>query len=387
MKWITKYIIALFWLILLNNQINCQVISSESGKIEFKSIEDKKQSYQSSKIEITAPNLNSENHYTTNRDAITIYGMILDETDILELLINGNRVVVSPEGRFQHEVSLNQGENQFQIVATKYDLNIISKDIIIERTPAKNEDLPVTANSIEDEINHGNYYALIIGVNEYQNAKLMDLENPINDATDIYITLASSYTFNTENIIFLKNPTRAEIILNLDELSYKLTENDNLLIFYAGHGHWDGVKETGYWLPADANPSNTVNWLRNTTLQSYIDDIPTKHTLLISDACFSGSIFKSRSGFLDASLGINKLYSLNSRKAMTSGTLEEVPDRSVFIEYLLKRLQQNQKKYLSSEQLFSSIREAVLNNSPNVPQYGTIQDTGDEGGDFIFIHK
>jgi hypothetical protein len=78
---------------------------------------------------------------------------------------------------------------------------------------------------------------------------------------------------------------------------------------------------------------------------------------------------------------------MTSRKAMTSGTLEEVPDKSVFIEYLMKRLHENEKKYLPAAELFGSLREAVLNNSPNIPQYGVIQDTGDEGGEFIFLKR
>jgi len=45
----------------------------------------------------------------------------------------------------------------------------------------------------------------------------------------------------------------------------------------------------------------------------------------------------------------------------------------------------NNEKYLSSEQLFSSFRVAVINNSNVVPQFGEIKDVGDEGGDFIFI--
>ena len=72
---------------------------------------------------------------------------------------------------------------------------------------------------------------------------------------------------------------------------------------------------------------------------------------------------------------------------MTSGTLKEVPDRSVFLLYLNKRLQENTQPYISAEELFSSFKTAVLNNSPNIPQYGEIKDTGDEGGDFIFIKK
>jgi hypothetical protein len=72
---------------------------------------------------------------------------------------------------------------------------------------------------------------------------------------------------------------------------------------------------------------------------------------------------------------------------MTSGTFTEVPDQSVFIKYLIDRLQNNLEKYLTSEQLFSRFRMAVINNSSVLPQYGVIQDVGDEGGDFIFILK
>jgi len=72
---------------------------------------------------------------------------------------------------------------------------------------------------------------------------------------------------------------------------------------------------------------------------------------------------------------------------MTSGTLQEVPDKSVFLLYLNKRLKENTQLYLSAEELFSSFKIAILNNSPNVPQYGEIKDTGDEGGDFVFVKK
>lgn len=233
----------------------------------------------------------------------------------------------------------------------------------------------------------GDFYGLIIAINTYDDPALADLDHPITDATFLYSTLMGNYTFEPENITLLSNATRADIIKTLDRLSYQLSPQDNLLIFYAGHGYWDKKKETGYWLPSDAEQSSSVNWIRNSTIQDFIDDIDTRHTLLITDACFAGSIFKTRGGFQDASIGINKLYSLTSRKAMTSGTLKEVPDRSVFIEYFIKRLLNNNKKYISSGELFNSFRDAVLNNSPNIPQYGIIQNTGDEGGEFIFIKR
>ena len=72
---------------------------------------------------------------------------------------------------------------------------------------------------------------------------------------------------------------------------------------------------------------------------------------------------------------------------MTSGTLTKVPDRSSFTRFLIQRLEENEETYLSSEQLFSSFRLAVINNSDAIPQYGEIEKVGDEGGDFIFLKK
>jgi hypothetical protein len=132
---------------------------------------------------------------------------------------------------------------------------------------------------------------------------------------------------------------------------------------------------------------STVKWFRNSTLRDFIGSIQTRHTVLIADACFSGAIFKTRAAFAAPSQGIQKLYELPSRKAMTSGILQQVPDESVFIKYLIKRLEENEEKYLPSEVLFSSFKTAVMENSSNVPQFGTIQNVGDEGGDFIFITR
>jgi hypothetical protein len=108
---------------------------------------------------------------------------------------------------------------------------------------------------------------------------------------------------------------------------------------------------------------------------------------LITDACFGGSIFKSREVAGLSDYGVAKIYRLSSRKAMTSGNLKTVPDQSKFFEYLNKRLTENDAKYLFSHELFNSLYNAVINNTNTVPQYGVIQDTGDEGGDFIFIKK
>lgn len=232
------------------------------------------------------------------------------------------------------------------------------------------------------------YFALLIGIDDYKydQPNLIDLDNPISDSKKLRSALLDHYSFEESNITSLENPTREDLIDAFENLSKKISERDNLLIFYAGHGYWDSKLNIGYWLTSDATHNSKVNWISNSTIRDYIAGLQSKHTLLISDACFSGSIFKTREvgNSLD-DMGFYRLNKLPSRKAMTSGTLKSVPDKSQFMKYFLKALESNTSKYMTAMQLFHEIEISVINNSSNTPQFGTIQNTGDEGGDFIFI--
>jgi hypothetical protein len=319
---------------------------------------------------------------------ITITGKATDASGIFEVLINGQEANVDAQGNFSKTVLLAVGDNSFTVTANDLKQNTSTTTFTLERQ-TNQSDIVVVNNQTNqsNELKAGKYYALIIGNNTYQDPSILTLNEPINDATKLYNALTIEYTFEPKNVTFLKNASYIQMIEEFDKLSSKIMPNDNLLVFYAGHGWWDETKNLGYWLPCDAKKSNTAFWIPNSRITDYMSSINSKHTLLIADACFGGSIFKTRSAFADAQLAINKLYELPSKKAMTSGNLKEVPDRSVFLQFLVKRLQDNKEKYLSSDMLFASFRQAVLNNSPTEPQYGTIQNAGDEGGEFIFIRR
>ena len=259
-----------------------------------------------------------------------------------------------------------------------------NKTSLTERTPSKSDGLIITPEIKEG----GKYYALIVGVSDYAEPKL-NLDKPSKDAEKLKEILVKKYSFADSTTYLLLNPTRQKIITELYRLRKVIGANDNLLIFYAGHGYWDEDARQGYWWARDATPNDPSSWLSNSDLREQIRSIKSAHTLLISDACFSGGIFKTRSGneIQNATKDIQLLYKMPSRRAMTSGTMTEVPDKSIFLEYLTKRLNDNTEKFISSQQLFDSFRAAVINNSNVVPQDGVIAETGDEGGDFIFILK
>lgn len=320
---------------------------------------------------------------------ITLEVNASDASGIFEVLINGEEVYPSGNGSFKKTVLLAYGDNSFFLSATDLKQNTVQKEIVIERFSQQRGVAELDEPTNDIGLHAGTFYALIIGVEDYVDHSITDLDQPVSDARTLYNVLVNNYTFESQNIKLLKNPTKNKITESLDFFLNNLTENDNFLIFYAGHGYWDERMEQGYWLSSDSEKSNRGTWLSNSTIRDYMRAIESKHTLLITDACFGGGIFKSRNAFSNADVAVNQLYKLPSRKAFTSGALSEVPDKSVFIEYLVKRLNQNSDKYLSSEQLFASFKIAVINNSSNgqVPQFGEVKETGDEGGDFIFIRK
>jgi hypothetical protein len=83
------------------------------------------------------------------------------------------------------------------------------------------------------------------------------------------------------------------------------------------------------------------------------------------------------------------MYETVSRRALTSGAKETVRDGNVFVDHLVKRLEEEQGDYLYAERLYVDIKDIVTNSSRTrqTPEYGVIQRAGDEGSDFVFFRK
>ncbi len=244
------------------------------------------------------------------------------------------------------------------------------------------------SNSVKKRITDFNYKALLISNANYIN-DVVNLDLPTVDAEKLSAVLLDKYSFEKKDIVHLKDATRYDIINTLDSLAANITSNDNLLIFYAGHGVFDENLNKGYWIPVDATVDKKNNWVSNSDIIDYIAAIKSQHTLLISDACFSGSIFEYKNRDLNprGQAITDKLINRKSRKAMTSGLNKTVPDVSVFIKYLIKSLNENTKPYLRAGELYNDIREAVMANTDNNPQFEVIKNVEHEGGEFIFLKK
>jgi hypothetical protein len=250
-----------------------------------------------------------------------------------------------------------------------------------------NEDIP-------DQLTFGDYYAFIIGIDKYT-GKWAELSNGVRDAKTVEQTLKNSYQFDHFKTLYDGQATKANIVTELEWLMNNIKPEDNLLIYYSGHGEYNQMMDKGFWVPVDAKGSSTIDLLSNNDLLAYLNGIKSKHTLLISDACFSGDIFRGSAiskEFEDSPKYYREVNSQASRKAITSGGIEPVMDggsdgHSIFAYWLLKTLNDNQKRFLDATELFQAITIPVINNSEQKPEFHPIKNTGDAGGQFIFRRK
>jgi len=240
----------------------------------------------------------------------------------------------------------------------------------------------------------GEYYALLIYVDDYTN--LPKLETPRYDIEKIEEILKSRYGFKETNIV--SNPRNGdELIEVLDNYITKIKRDDNLLIYYAGHGSFEERMGAGFWQLKDARENSRVGWIPiESAINNTLNMINAKHILVISDSCYSGAILRkggTRLVLNQDDIYYNEIHQKRSRTALTSGGLEPVldasktdPNHSVFVNALFNTLQNNKKHLFSLEEKFPEIKRYIKLNANQTPQYSDIARTGHEmGGDFIFV--
>jgi formylglycine-generating enzyme required for sulfatase activity len=238
----------------------------------------------------------------------------------------------------------------------------------------------------------GNYHALVIGINDYQDRDIPDLKTAVNDAREIADILKTQYGFTEVMVLINDQADSSNIHRSLRKLVTQSKENDSVLIYYAGHGELDPITKTGYWIPYNAKAGDPATYLGNGVVQGYIKAIPGRHVLLVADSCFSGTMFgKARDlpPIIDDNFYAT-LFKERSRWGMTSGNLTPVSDdgskgHSVFAYQFLKTLKDNEKPYLTPRDIYQKIGPIVRNNSEQMPIIKPILNTGDEGGEFLFI--
>ena len=309
-----------------------------------------------------------------------VSGMVTDPSGVVEVKVNGTEEQVKGDN-FETTVRLNYGDNPIRVTATDTWGNESEEEIVVCR---------------EDCGRKGKDYALLFATESYIHWN--SLRNPLFDATAIQQDLKNIYGFQVELVL---NPNRAGILEALLKYAKKqYTDEDQLLIFFAGHGHFNEVFKEGYLVAQDTklpkDDRTMGSYISHSEFRNIVDRMSCKHIFLVMDTCYSGTfdqriamrgevedVFKSLS-----STDIKRKLTYTTRWYLTSGD-EKVDDgipgqHSPFARELLEALRSKggHDDILTIDEVLYYLKR-LENPKPRASGFGR----NEPGSDFLFIAK
>jgi hypothetical protein len=328
---------------------------------------------------------------------VPVKGRVESVGGLRSLTVNAREEKLQPGNLFETQIRVKDLEEQVRIVAIDRAGRKVMLEFYIQAARAGGDATPKLVGHAVPKTEFGNYHALVIGNDEY-GGRLPRLQTAVNDANAVAQTLRELYGFKVTRLI---NANRYQILTALNSLREQLNEKDNLLVYYAGHGKVDPLNQRGHWLPVDAEPKSSANWIPNDAITDIFNAMSVRQLLVVADACYAGTLTRSGVGQLQAGISEEKRVSLiqlmgrkRSRMVMTSGGVQPVLDgvggkHSAFAQPFIDLLRTNVGA-LPGQELFQLLQLPVTAAAQRVrtwqsPEYAPIKHAGHESGDFIFV--
>ncbi|MBK5280294.1 MAG: caspase family protein [Bacteroidia bacterium] len=287
---------------------------------------------------------------------------------------------------FVQKLILQDGSNYIEIVAE----NIYGVKVSSIRNVLVGKEAVTDAVSVDRKD-----YALFFATDTYDYWK--NLVNPIYDANTIAAELKSKYGFEVEVV---ENANQSDILVKIKDYSKRnFKPQDQLFVFFAGHGQFDEAFGSGYIVAKNSLEVDVAKttYISHANLRDYIDNISCKHILLAMDVCFGGTldpaIAHDRSGggrdeLTDSEFLARKL-SKKTRRYISSGGKEYVSDgvlgkHSPFAARFLESLKSRggEDQILTINEILPYL-ERIKDHEPRSGEFGD----NEKGSDFVFVAK
>jgi Caspase domain/Sel1 repeat len=324
--------------------------------------------------------------------------------NIKQVTVNGAVVPVSSNGVFTAQVNVAAAGSPVKVSAVSQSGVVGELQFTVlpqagAAATAADNDSVALPGTLPRDVKLGRFFAVVIGNNTYRDKAYPGLQSAANDATSVANVLKTRYGYQTKLVL---NASRLEMLTALSEMRSQLKAEDNLLVYYAGHGELSG--STGYWIPTDGVANNAKSWISNAAISDIISSMPAKRVLVVADSCYSGSMTRASVPNLNAAsmspekwnAWVKSMASGRTRTALSSGGVQPVADtgkgnHSYFARAFLNVLQDN-NRLMGAQSLYREVATSMALNSinsplPQNPQYAPIRYAGHESGDFFFMPK
>ncbi len=324
-----------------------------------------------------------------------LIGRVSPRSELLAFRVNDRSALdlIDENGLFKVPVSLAGMETPVSIEAVTADGSRTRESFVIQKDLPQALAQRATSRQFRKRLRRdlGNFHALVIGNNNYDNHET--LKTASADAQGVADVLRSRYGFN---VSLLQNASQVEMVQEFARLTEELDKNDNLLIYYAGHGVItpDG---NGHWLGVDSSANADESWIGNNQVSDFISEMNAKHVLVVADSCYSGTLSGAAIRPIPLEVDDQDLLFISrvrARTVLTSGGLQPVLDdggdgNSIFGGAFIRAISGN-ADVMEGYRLFETVEREVETRSRlaqlrQSPEYTAMKFAGHEGSEFFFL--
>lgn len=314
---------------------------------------------------------------------------------VAELQLNGAATPWDASGTLQHQLEVKDRPMPVAVaVRDRQGQRAEARVVLVHRSAAPAVSALERPASPAARATIGRRHALVVANQRY--AHWPALDTPVADAQAVADVLASRFGYQTT---LIKDVNRAELLQALVRLRQQVGPEDQVVLYYAGHGQMDDATARGYWIPVDGDPKDLSRWVSVIDVTDQLAAMAARHVLVIADSCYSGTLTRSLIPRVDHALSLSQrhvpvahLERQKVRVALTSGGLEPVVDggsieHSLFARSLLDVLRQVNGP-VAAQELFGAVSARFSHLGSRLkltqqPQFAPIGFAGHEAGDFV----
>lgn len=248
--------------------------------------------------------LTSEIPPETSASTLIVEGTVTDDYGVADVSVTvrqpgrkGLAIDLPPkqlQDTFQAELALEPGENEVLIEATDISGQKSMQTFLVSRTVASSpEATPLASAQRPDDV-----YAVIIGIGDYQDKRIPDLQFTVNDAQGLYDVLTDPEIGGVpkEHIKLLLNEQATDRAIKGaigGWLSRQAQKEDTVIIYYSGHGAPE-IQDT-YWVTYNANIDDLYTTaLNNNDIAEMLARIESERMITFLDSCYSAATVNRR---------------------------------------------------------------------------------------------
>ena len=224
----------------------------------------------------------------------------LFHTDVVKLkyqllaqgLENSTKITVMVDG-------VRQPDSRAAKQADMIEVDVPNRDctVMLFAQNEKGNSIPATIRLIREnvsELDLPRLFAVVVGVGEYNDEKLLPLKMTVKDANDFANVLRSKkgHPFTDVEVKLLcdQEATRGDIFEAMEWMGQEARPNDLCMFFFAGHGYRD-ERDRFFFVPYGGNTKRTYECFSATDFKDAAEKINSKF-VVFADACYSAGLLE-----------------------------------------------------------------------------------------------